>query len=203
LHSLRYLVAVIGTLLTVSALAQAPAGPPTRVRGTVAALDGETLTVKSRSGEELSIAFPPGTMVVAMTKRTLADVKSGDFVGVTSVRGGDGKMRALEVHIFPEAMRGTGEGEYAWDLVPNSTMTNGAITGISSATSDNTITVNHKGEMSEIMVPATTPVVAYLPGDVNLLKPGATVLVLVQKKADGGLVAMRVNAEKDGVKPPM
>jgi hypothetical protein len=202
MHSLRYLAAAAGLLLAVSAFAQTPSGPPQRVRGTIESLDGETLKVKSRTGEDLAIAFAPGTMVVGMTKRSLADIKSGDFVGITSVADGE-KMRALEIHIFPEAMRGTNEGQFAWDLVPKSTMTNGAISGISSKTTDNTLTVNHKGELSEIMVPPATPIVAYVPGDATLLKPGAAVLVLVQKKPDGTLSALRVNAEKDGVKPPM
>jgi hypothetical protein len=206
MYWLRYLAAAIGTLLAVAALAQEPAGSML-VRGTVTALEGERLQVKSRSGEELSIAFPPGTIVAGMTRQTLADIKSGDFVGVTSVTGGDGKMHALEVHTIapcrcpnPEALRGKGEGQYASDLVPNSTMTKGTTI----ATTADTITVNHKGETSEIMVSEKTPIVGYVVvrGDVSLLKPGAAVVVVVQKKADGGLVAMRVGAEKDGVRPP-
>jgi hypothetical protein len=200
---LRYLVVAVVALLAIPALAQAPQGTPTRIRGTVETLDGETLKIKARGGEEVAVAFAAGTAVIGMTKQTIADIKSGDFVGITSTHGSDGKMHAVEVHIFPEAMRGTGEGEYPWDLLPNSTMTNGAITGISTAPTDNMLTVTHKGAVSEIVVSAQTQVVGYGPGDASLLKPGAAVLVLAVKKPDGSLAAMRVNAEKDGVKPPM
>jgi hypothetical protein len=200
---IKSMIAVLIALLVVPAWAQTPEPVRTRIRGTVETFDGQTLVVKTRGGDLSKLAFPPGTIVLAMIKQSLADIKSGDFVGVTSMRGADGRMNALEVHIFPEAMRGTNEGQFAWDLVPGSAMTNGAIAGSASAPEGQTLKVNHKGTESEITVSPQTPIVAYAPGDATLLVPGATVLVQALQQPDGSLTATRVNAEKDGVKPPM
>jgi hypothetical protein len=199
----KFMIAGLIALLATPVWAQTPETVRIRVRGTVDALDGQKLVVKARSGDLTEIAFPPGTPVLAMVKKSLADIQSGDFVGVTSMRGADGRMNALEVHIFPEAMRGTNEGQFAWDLGPDTTMTNGAITGSASAPDGRTLKVNHKGVDSEITVSPQTSIVAYAPGDAGLLVPGATVLVQAVKQPDGSLTATRVNAEKDGVKPPM
>ena len=117
-------------LVALPAAAQnAPEGTPTRIRGTVEKLDGQTLKVKSREGQELTIALAPNFTVSAVVKKSLGDIKAGDFVGAASTKGTDGKLHALEVLIFPEAMRGTGEGERAWDLTPDSLMTNATVAG--------------------------------------------------------------------------
>jgi hypothetical protein len=203
MHLMKSVIAGLIALSAVSAWAQAPEGVRTRLRGTVEALDGQTLTLKSRNGDSVKLAFPAGTQVLGMARKTLADIKSGDFVGVTSIHDADGKMSAVEVHIFPEAMRGTGEGQSAWDLLPDSTMTNGAITGSVAAPQGQTLKVNYKGSEAEITVTPKTQIVAYAPGDASLLKPGAAVVILALQQPDGSLTVTRVNAEKDGVKPPM
>jgi hypothetical protein len=191
-------------LATVPALAQnAPQGTPTRIRGTVEKLDGQNLTVKSREGPELTIVLAPNFTVAYLVKKSLADVKSGDFVATTSTRGTDGKNHSVELRIFPEAMRGLGEGQYAWDLEPDSLMTNATVTGIAGAPQGQTLKVSYKGGESEIVVGPDTPVFSYGSGDASLLKPGAAVFVVALKKPDGSLAASRVTAEKDGVKPPM
>jgi hypothetical protein len=191
-------------LIAVPAIAQnAPEGTPTRIRGTVEKLDGQNLTVKSREGQELTIVLAPNFTVAAVVKKNLADIKTGDFVGAASTKGTDGKLHALEVLIFPEALRGTGEGERAWDLTPDSLMTNATVAGIASATQGQALKVSYKGGESEIIVAPDTPVVTFAPGDTSLLKPGAAVFIGALKKPDGSLSAARVNAEKDGVKPPM
>src|SRR6516225_10242977 len=192
-------------LLALSAAAQnTPAeGTPTRIRGTVEKLDGQTLTVKSREGPQLTIALAPNFTVSAVVKKSLADIKTGDYVGAASLKGSDGKLHALEVLIFPEALRGTGEGERPWDLVPDSLMTNATVAGVASAAQGQVLKVTYKGGESEIIVASDTPVVTFAPGDASLLKPGATIFIGALKKADGSLSAARVNAEKDGVKPPM
>jgi hypothetical protein len=191
-------------LLGLPALAQnAPEGTPTRIRGTVEKLDGQNLTVKSREGPQLTIALAPNFTVSAVVKKSLADIKTGDFVGAASTKGTDGKLHALEVLIFPKASRGTGEGERAWDLTPDSLMTNATVAGVASAAQGQALKVTYKGGESEIIVAPNTPVVTFTPGDASLLKPGAAVFIGAVKRPDGSLSAARVNAEKDGVKPPM
>jgi hypothetical protein len=195
--------ALIALLALPAAAQNAPEGTPTRIRGTVEKLDGQTLTVKSREGPELTIALAPNFTVSAVVKKSLADIKSGDFVGVASTKGTDGKLHALEVLIFPEALRGSGEGERAWDLTPDSLMTNATVAGIASAAQGQALKVTYKGGESEIIVAPNAPVVTFAPGDASLLKPGAAVFIGALKKPDGSLSAARVNAEKDGVRPPM
>ena len=198
------LAGVLMALLALPATAQnAPQGTPTRIRGTVEKLDGQNLTVKSREGPELTIALAPSFTVSAVVKKGLTDIKTGDFVGAASTKGTDGKLHALEVLIFPEAMRGTGEGERPWDLTPDSLMTNATVSGISGAPQGQTLKVTYKGGESEIVVAPNTPIVAFAPGDASLLKPGAAIITAASKQPDGSLTASRVTAEKDGVKPPM
>src|SRR5262249_52055666 len=110
---------------------------------------------------------------------------------------------AIEVHIFPEAMRGTAEGQFPWDLVPDSIMTNATVAGITSVPQGQVLKVSYKGGESEIIVPSDIPIVTYVPGDASLLKPGAAIFTVALKKPDGSLTSTRVTAEKDGVKPPM
>lgn len=184
-------------------VAQAPQSTPTRIRGTVDSLAGNTLMVNSRDGQMLHIALAPNYTVRGVVKKQLSDIKAGDYVASTSVKGTDGKLHAVEVHIFPEALRGTAEGQFAWDLIPNSLMTNATVGSITSAPKGGTMKVTYKGSESEIEVPADIPIVTYVPGDASLLKKGAAVFVIAQKKEDGSLSAAGVTAEKDGVKPPM
>ena len=192
------------TLLALPAAAQnTPQGTPMRIRGTVEKLDGQNLTVKSREGPELTIALAPNFTVSAVVKKSLTDIKAGDFVRAASMKGTDGKLHALEVLIFPEAMRGTGEGERPWDLTPGSLMTNATVSGITGAPQGQTLKVTYKGGESEIVVAPSTPIVTFAPGDASLLKPGAAIITVASKQPDGSLTASRVTAEKDGVKPPM
>jgi len=193
-------------LLVGPALAQSqPAATPQRVRGTVEKLDGQTLMVKTRQGPVATIALTPNFTVNGVVKKALADIKNGDYIGVGSVRGMDGKLHALEVHIFPEAMRGTAEGQFPWDLQPGpgSQMTNAAVSGIASAPAGQMLTLTYKGGQSEIVVGPEAAIVTFQPADASLLKPGATVFMVAQRQADGRLTASRITAEKDGVKPPM
>ena len=198
------LAGALMALLALPAGAQdAPQGTPTRIRGTVEKLDGQNLTVKSREGPELTIALAPNFTVSAVVKKSLTDIKTGDFVGAASTKGTDGKLHALEVLIFPEAMRGTGEGGRPWDLTPDSLMTNATVSGVTGAPQGQTLKVTYKGGESEIVVAPNTPIVAFAPGDASLLKPGAAIITAASKQPDGSLTASRVTAEKDGVKPPM
>ena len=191
-------------LLVAPSLAQAtPDSSPTRVRGTVEKLDGQNLAVKTREGPVATIALAPNFTVNGIVKKDLADIKQGDYVGVASTKGTDGKLHALEVLIFPEAMRGAAEGQFPWDLQPESLMTNAAVAGVAAAPTGRTLKLAYKGGESEIAVGPDAPIVTFQPADANLLKLGATVFIVAQKQPDGTLTAARVTAEKDGVKPPM
>jgi hypothetical protein len=195
--------AVIG-LFVMPAFAQAPpAGTPTRVRGTVDKLDGQNLMVKSRDGQTLTIALADNVTVITLVKKTVADIKAGDYVASTGVKGTDGKIHAVEVRIFPEAARGLGEGQYPWDLMPDSIMTNATVGKVDQAPQGPVLHVTYKGTDSEYIVGPDVPVLANGPGDIGLLKPGVAVFVIALKSADGKLTAARLYAEKDGIKPPM
>jgi len=186
------------------AFAQAPQGTPTRIRGTVERLDGQTLVVKSRDGADVSIALAPNYTVSAVVKRGIADIKPGDFIASTSVKGADGMLHAIEVHIFPDAMRGqVPELQAPWDLVPGSVMTNAVVTGMVKGASGEIYKMTYKGNETEVVIPPDIPIVTYAPGDPGLLKPGAAVFVFALKQPDNTLTAARITAEKDGVKPPM
>jgi hypothetical protein len=195
--------ALIALLALPAAAQNTPQGTPTRIRGTVEKLDDQSLTVKSRDGQDLTIALAPNFAVSYLVKKSLADVKAGDYIASTSTKGTDGKNHAVEVRIFPEALRGTAEGQFAWDLTPDSLMTNATVSGIAAAPQGQTLKVTYKGNESEIVVLPDTPVFGYGSGDASLLKPGAAIFIVALKKPDGSLSAARVTAEKDGVKPPM
>ena len=181
-----------------------PEGPPTRIRGTVDKLDGQTLVVKSRDGQSMTIALAPNFTVRGVVAKTMADIKPGDFVASTSVKGPDGKLRAIEVHILPENLRGIArEGQFPWDLVPEGIMTNATAAEIVSAPQGQVLKVTYKDGEAEVTIPPGIPIVGYVPGDAGLLKPGAAVFITAQKKPDGTLTTGRVTAEKNGVKPPM
>jgi hypothetical protein len=178
-----------------------PAGTPTRIRGTVDKLDGQNLMVKSRDGQTLTIELAANVAVITLVKKSVADIKVGDYVASTGVKGTDGKIHAVEVRIFPEAARGTGEGQYPWDLMPDSIMTNATVGKVDQAPQGPVLHVTFKGTESEYTV--GPEVLANGPGDISLLKPGVAVFVIALKHEDGKLTSVRLYAEKDGIKPPM
>jgi len=197
-------VAIIG-LFVVPALAQTPPAPaPVRVRGTVEKLDGQNLTVKSRDGQSLAIALAPNIIVSYLTKKSAGDIKTGDFVASTGIKGTDGKLHAIEVRIFPENLRGVGEGQYPWDLKPDSIMTNATVGTITKSPQGNVVKVSYKGSESEFTIDPDTPVYGTATdGDTSLLKPGVAVFVIAQKQDDGKMTSSRLYTEKDGIKPSM
>lgn len=189
-------------LAVVPALAQAQ-GTPTNVRGTVEKLDGHTLTVKSRDGTDVTVTLAPNFSVAGLEKKSLADIHEGDYVASTGHTGSDGKLHAIEVRIFPEALRGLGEGQFPWDLAPGTMMTNATVSGISAAPQGKTLSVTFKGKQSIFVVDPDTVILSYTKGDVSQLKPGAAVFVFARKQPDGKLVSANVTAETNGIKPPM
>jgi hypothetical protein len=187
------------------ALAQspAPAATPVRVVGTIEKLDGPTLTVKGRDGEAVAVTLADNAAIYGVEKRTLADIKPGDFVASGGVKGTDGKIHAVEVRIFPQSLRGTGEGQRGWNVKPDGVMTNATVGTVSQSPAGGMVHVTYKDGQSDYSVGADVPVLAYVDADRTLLKPGAAVLIFAQKQLDGTLTTSRVTAEKDGVKPPM
>ena len=199
-----YSAGVVIALLAVPALAQTPAGTtPTRVTGTVDKLDGNNLTVNMKDGPAVTVLLADNAAVFGVEKRSLANIKPGDYLASGGVRGTDGKIHAVEVRIFPETLRGTGEGQRPWDVKQDGVMTNATVGTVSQSPQGGVIHVKYKEGESEYTVGPEVPIVAYVAGDRSLLKPGAAVLTIAQKKPDGSLTAARVTAEKDGVKPPM
>ena len=200
---IRSIAALLVAGLSAVALAQAPANPPVRIRGTVEKIDGQTLTVKARSGETMTVKLADNFVVMGVAKASVADIGSGKFIGTTTVGERDGALVALEVHIFPENMRGTGEGHYDWDLRPSSKMTNANVANVVSMGKDRVLTVQYKGGEKKVLVPENAVVVSFTPTDRSELKPGAQVFVNSQRQPDGSLTAPRVNVGLKGQVPPM
>ena len=196
--------AVVGTFLLVLAAPMAGAQDSVRVRGTIERVDGQTYVVRSREGAELKVVLADKAPVVALVKATLADIKPGMFVGVTGMPQADGSQKAVEVHIFPESMRGTGEGHRPWDLLPQATMTNANVEQAVTGVDGRTLSVKYKDGEKKITVSPDVPIVTYLPSDKGELKPGVKVFVsAAAKQPDGTLLAPRINYGKDGLTPPM
>jgi hypothetical protein len=185
-------------------VAWAQEAPPVRVRGTIEGIiDSAVYLVKTRDGAELKVTLPEKPQIAGIVKASLSDIKEGSFVGVTAMPKPDGSLSALEVHIFPETMRGTGEGHYPWDRRPQSTMTNANVEQIAAAVDGRTLTLKYKDEEKKIFVPADAPIVAYVPGDMSDLKPGAKVLIIAAKQPDGTLQGRAWRVGRDGLMPPM
>ena len=193
----------LGALTTIVSCDAAQAQDTVRVRGAIESIDGSTYVIKARDGAELKVALADKAQIAAVVKASLADIKQGLFVGVTAMPQADGSLSALEVHIFPEAMRGAGEGHYSWDLQPKSTMTNANVDQVVTAVDGQTLTLKYKDGEKKIFVSADTPIVAYVRGDNNDLKPGAKVFIAAIKQPDGTLQGRAWRVGRDGVTPPM
>lgn len=198
----RMMPFVLAACLTATA-ALAQTAPPTRIRGTIAGLQGNTLSITSRDGSKIDVLLNDPLTVATVKRFDLADIKPGTYVGIATRGGANGELRAIEVLVFPEAMRGAGEGHYPWDLEPGSMMTNGTVTGTVSATAGRELSLSFKGDSNKIVVPPGTPIVTFAPAEKADLKPGAHVMFGATKNAEGKLTAGRVSVEKDGVAPPM
>ena len=195
-------------LAPVTAFAQ---DKPLRVRGTIEQIDGAMMSVKSREGDTLKIKLADEGKVVALVKASLADIKPNSFVGSTAMPQPDGTWKAVEVHIFPEEMRGTGEGDRPYDYKPQSTMTNGTVNSMGKSTTTGTVmseegttlTLNYKEGSKKIDVTPQTVIVSYMPGNREELKPGASIYIpAATRQADGTLMTARVTVGR-GVAPPM
>jgi hypothetical protein len=192
------LVAAVGSM----AWAQQP--PSVRIRGTIEAVDGPLLAVKSREGTDMKVRVTDNVAVFGVANIAMSEIKPGSYIGVSAMPQPDGTQKALAVHIFPESQRGVAEGFHPWDLRPNSTMTNATVATTVAGTDGHDILVKYKDGEKKVVVPPGTPIVAFLPGDRSELKPGAKIIIFgATRKDDGTLEANRVNVGRDGITPPM
>src|SRR5215813_11596182 len=192
-------------LLATTTTTFAQQSPTVRVRGTIEGVDGPMLTVKSRDGQTTyKVKTADNVAVRGVAKASMSDVKQNSFIGVTGMPQADGSQKAVEIHIFPEALRGTGEGHRPWDLMPNSTMTNAAVAQMVKGVHGDEITLKYKDGDKKIVVVPETVIVTYVPGSKDELKPGAKIFIAgANKKEDGTLEAAAVSVGRDGITPPM
>jgi hypothetical protein len=198
--AIRAALFVVAAVVATTALAQAP--QTVRLRGVIEKIDGNTVTAKSDKGDELKINLADKMLVVAVVKASMADIKDGDFIGSGAMPQPDGSQKAIEVHIFAESMRGTGEGFRPWDGAPNSTMTNGTVGNTVTGVDGPVITVKYKDGDKKIIVTPDVPIVRYEVVDLSVLKPGVAFSVLAAvKQPDGSFNISRINVGRDGIVP--
>jgi hypothetical protein len=201
--TLRMLVAGLAAVTMLGAAAWAQQAP-TRIRGTIEAVDGPVLAIKSRDGTDMKVKMTDNVAVFAVVKTQLSEIKEGSYIGVTAMPEPDGTQKAIAVHIFPENQRGAAEGFRPWDLRPNSTMTNATVAETVKGTDGQNILVKYKDGEKKVVVPPDTPIVTFVASDKSEVKPGAKIIIFgAQKKEDGTLEAGRVNVGRDGITPPM
>jgi hypothetical protein len=205
MHASRRLILAAGlSVLALPAIAQTPpATPPTRIRGAIKSIDGNLMVVTSRDGATLTITLADPVAVSTLKAATLADIKPGTYVGTASAPQPDGSLQAIEVLIFPESARGAGEGHYAWDLAPNTMMTNATVDASVAAANGNELTLTHKGGSVKVKVPPGAPIVTPAPATRADLKPGAKVFLAGTRTGENAFTAARVTVETNGIAPPM
>jgi hypothetical protein len=205
------LFATAGILALCPIISQA-VGPPVNVRGTITSVDGNTIEIKERGGEAAKVRLADNAKIVTVEKANLSDIRPGTFIGTAATPKTDGTLQAIEIHIFPESMRGTGEGNRAWDLAPKSSMTNGTVAqkpdkvakNKVNKVAGNNLTVEYDGGTKVVTATPSTVVVSLAPGERSELKPNANVFIPgATKNADGVLEANRVTVGKNGIPPPM
>jgi hypothetical protein len=192
--------ALVAALAATAALAQAP--QTVRLHGVIEKVDGNKVTAKSDKGDALTLNLADKMLVVAVVKASLADIKDGSYIGSGAMPQPDGSQKAIEVHIFADSMRGTGEGFKPWDGAPNSTMTNGTVGATVTGVDAPVITVKYKDGEQKIIVTPDVPIVRYEVADLSALKPGVAFSVLAAVKTpDGSYDIKRINVGRDGVVP--
>jgi hypothetical protein len=204
--SLLILALLVAAFQFELAQAQAPKGKPVTIRGKISAVEKQSLKVMTSAGEVL-VKLPDDVRIGGVEAAQLSDIAAGKYVGTTAVKQADGNLKALEIHIFPESSRGTGEGHRPWDLQPGSTMTNANVEKVEQVAVEKIqgqmITLKYKDGEQKVFVPPGTPIVRNVPGDRSLLKPGTGVYVAAVRAEDGTLTAIRVAAGVGGIMPPM
>jgi len=202
---IRLIIGAVATLVAFVAtdVALAQTAPPTRLRGSITAIDGKTATIATREGASAPVKLADNWVAILVVPTALSEVKQGAFVGIASLKGPDGVLNALEVLVFPESARGSNEGHYPWDLQPESMMTNATVATVAAAGDGQTLTLKYKDGTQDIRVKPGVPIVTFAPGDRADVKVGAKVFLGAAKGADGSLTATRILVGKDGMTPPM
>jgi hypothetical protein len=194
-------LAIMSVLVT-TASAQQP--PTVRIRGTIVAVDGNMLSIKTREGTDVKVKTTDDLTVIGIAKSSLSDIKENSYIGVSAMPEPDGSQKAIAIHIFPEAMRGAGEGFRAWDLRPNSTMTNATVAQSVTSVDGQVIQVKYKDGEKKVVVGPDASIVAFVTGNKAELKPGAKIIIFgATKKDDGSLETNRLGVGLDGITPPM
>jgi len=200
----RTVGAIAFALMFAASMAAAQQPQTVRLRGTIESVDGQLLSVKGRDGASVNVRLAENAPVRTVIRMALADVKQGSFVGITAMPQPDGTQKAVEIHIFPEAMRGTGEGHRPWDLMPNSTMTNANVDSVVVSADGQVLVLKYKDGEKKFIVPANVEVVEFAPATMSDLKPGEKVFVAAAKKLpDGSLEAPNITVGRGSVSPPM
>jgi hypothetical protein len=200
----RVLMASLATVAVLESAAWAQQPPTVRVRGTIEAVEGPLLAIKSRDGTEMKVRVTDNVTVTGVARTTMSEIRPGSYIGVSAMPEPDGSQKALAIQIFPEAQRGVAEGFRPWDLRAGSTMTNATVAETVAGVDGQNILVKYKDGEKKVVVPPDTPIVAFLAGDKSELKPGAKVIIFsAVKKDDGTLEASRVAVGRDGLTPPM
>jgi hypothetical protein len=201
-----FFTALSAVIQVQAAQAQAPQGKPVTIRGKIAAVEKQALKVTTAAGDVL-VKLPEDVRIGGVEAAKLSDITAGSYVGATAVKQADGNLKALEIHIFPESSRGTGEGHRPWDLQPGSTMTNANVDKVEQVAVEKVqgqlLTLKYKDGEQKVFIPPETPIVKNVPGDRSLLKPGTGVYIPAMRGEDGTLTATRITAGVGGIMPPM
>src|SRR5215813_5346259 len=200
----RLLAASFAAITILASATWAQQAPTVRIRGTIEAVDGNSLSIKTREGNDVKVKMTDNVAVFAVVKTSLSEVKEGSYIGVSAMPEPDGTQKAFAVHIFPENQRGAAEGFRPWDARANSTMTNATVAETVKGTEGQNILVKYKDGEKKVVVPPETPVVTFVASDKSEVKAGAKLIIFgANKKDDGTLEAARVNVGRNGITPPM
>ena len=190
-------------LLLACACAAAQTNPVVRLRGAIESVEAGKLVLKERSGKTVTLALPDEVKPAEVLPTDISTIQPGSFIGTAAMQRPDGKLEALEVVVFPEAARGTGEGHYPWDLKPDSTMTNATVANLVRSSDGRTLTLRYKDGEKTVVVPEGVPVVTFRPGDSSLLVRGAKAFIVAEPMENGDLVVRRLLVGRNGFQPPM
>jgi hypothetical protein len=198
------LVAVAAASIAVGSVSAFAAGATSNVRGTIAHIQGDAMQVKERNGSTITVHLASDAKVASVATASISDVKPGMFIGTAAMPQPNGTLEAKEIHIFPQSMRGTGEGNRAWDMGPGRSMTNGTVGQQVGKVEGNKLTVSYGGGEKAVAVTPNTKVVKLIPSDRSDLKPNEQVFIPgASRNGDGSVEASRLTVGKDGVAPPM
>lgn len=200
---LKTIAAFASLTVILASTAFAQSQSPMRLRGKIDAFDAQSATMTTREGTVVNLAITKDTQYSYVKAMKMSDIKAGSFIGAAGKSGKDGTIEALEVVVFPEERRGTGEGHYAWDLLPESSMTNATVAAVAESSSGRELNLTYKDGAKKVMVPAGVPVVTILGGTAADVRPGLPVFIVAVQKESGEMTASRIIVGKDGVAPPM